>query len=531
MPHPAVFAFGSPAAKAAVRAVAIEYLPAISSASLAAVLVRLAWKRCVPDWIREDVSFHKPAGSDSEADDLPEMERLSSVLEKLEASISAASATLQSPVPCLYASVLAYVQLSAQLKRIAPAVRDERYRSAGLAHSPETSGVPLKEIQETLDLAILAYYVENETFLRSNLDPSYEILHRSVATKPGSVSHFMAASCEEKVLLIGIKGTSSLEDLFTDTCGRSVSYHAHLDREEGSIARIEVRAKEDDQIASIEDESEIEIISGHEKIWIEHGGDDKDHHVRCHEGILSAAKRLALEVQSIIEKMVVNGDYKLVLIGHSLGGSAASLLAVILRARYHELPDTKLQVYAFAPPPVLDHDSAIAAAPYITSVVNNADLVPRSSVANLAVFLEFLRTLSERLEDRGLRPTGPRSAAAFLKHVRQGDRGESLMTLEEVSLALQTAHDKIELRHPDHLYIPGRVLLLYENWEASAQLDDSEGDGKENVEVSFQDDRRVYCVETDGTAAVLRLFEFDGYRMLGDHTTASYLASVGALAS
>ena len=34
------------------------------------------------------------------------------------------------------------------------------------------------------------------------------------------------------------------------------------------------------------------------------------------------------------------------------------------------------------------------------------------------------------------------------------------------------------------------------------------------------------CSVTDGTAVVLRTFEFDGYRMLGDHTSSAYSAAI-----
>lgn len=38
------------------------------------------------------------------------------------------------------------------------------------------------------------------------------------------------------------------------------------------------------------------------------------------------------------------------------------------------------------------------------------------------------------------------------------------------------------------------------------------------------------CLFSDGTAPVLRFFEIDGYRMLSDHLTSSYYASIEALA-
>merc|ERR1712032_1198046 len=81
-------------------------------------------------------------------------------------------------------------------------------------------------------------------------------------------------------------------------------------------------------------------------------------------------------------------NYHLVLCGHSLGAGVASLVGVILRSRIPQLiglssPATravnmcptfskssrnhnsnKMSVYAFAPPPILDQDTAIECSSY-----------------------------------------------------------------------------------------------------------------------------------------------------------------------
>ncbi|KAI2490387.1 hypothetical protein MHU86_24200 [Fragilaria crotonensis] len=65
---PALFVLGGPTLMAA-KTMAFEMLPAVTSASVAAILARLLWKR-LPDWVKEDVSFrnnssgHRPMLSD-----------------------------------------------------------------------------------------------------------------------------------------------------------------------------------------------------------------------------------------------------------------------------------------------------------------------------------------------------------------------------------------------------------------------------------------------------------------------------------
>jgi hypothetical protein len=381
-------------------------------------------------------------------------------------------------------------------------------------------------------------------------------------------------------------------------------------------------------------ETEIEVVCrDHDEIHIvDHGQDDVDVHIRCHEGILIAARRLLEKVHDKIVELVVHGDYKLVLTGHSLGAGACCLLAILLKSRYpslvgcsggggvasspqqHDTTTTtmtttrKMQVYAFASPPVLSHDAAVAARSYMTCVVHHADLIPRSSLANVAVLHEFLRTISQRLVELDKAPATVTSTAAFLRMLSQGSQGEPILSLDQVEDAMQAARDKVELRHIDHLYVPGRVLLMYdndnnetrdtttamsatsttpttmekisENVEAmnntntnmatetvtsknkeneeqedetavirmpctvcgDADVDDTETDANDEKTVLMDavmalDDAATamvlagpFCVVTEGTTPALRSFQVDGFRMLGDHTSGSYMAAINALA-
>jgi hypothetical protein len=512
---PAAYPAAVAAAKTAL-AVGAEALPTISSASLAAVLARMAWNR-VPDWIREDVSFRTERLPDDGDKQDVEMERLSSVLEKLETLMATVSKKLECPVPNLYAAILAYVQLCAQLKHVDPVTRDDMYSDSGIPF--DHNGEDFVTIKHALDFATWAYYVDNETYLRDELEGvDFKLVQVQVARRPGSVGHFVAVSHEKQTVVVGVKGTSSLEDLLTDCCGQPVPYN--LGGEEVTD-RVEVRAKIDDEVRPSLDAS-VEVVSGHERISILQGYDE-DLDARCHEGILVSTKRLYEHVQPIVDDLVILGGYRVVLTGHSLGGGAASLLGVLLRSRIPKLDN--LHVYAFAPPPVLDHDAAIGASKYVTSIVNNSDLIPRWSLTNLTVFLEFLRVVSDKLLKHGLRPTGPRTTAAFLHKLSLGTHGDMIMTSDEVKEAMKAAHDMVELRHPDHLYVPGRVLIMHEHWQEEVVSAGQEYALKPVADLN------LYCTVTDGTAEVLRSVEIDGYRMFSDHTTAMYYASIESLIS
>jgi pimeloyl-ACP methyl ester carboxylesterase len=585
--------------KAAASAAASVDVYAFSSATVAYILARILWHR-IPTWIKEDVALrsllrntNRDGGGSARK---MEMGTLASVIEKLQAIFRTASEKLVlqlAPVPFLQASLWSYIQLESQLRTAYPCFRRLLYGIPDPIH--DKTGGPDRTIStnnldeygkvgiaDSLDYAIFAYTSDSDQLQRELFLKHADLTllqHNTLIEKiprPGQVGHYLAVSHTQRFVVIGIRGTSSLEDFFADCCGQAVSYPNPSKKRYGWAGpgssfqcvnpdedycspRIEVSAAQPHQVvpndATIMDNNDytsgqdnVEVISGHERIWVEEpeGGEDScntQYCIRCHEGVLICAQYLVDRMQSTIEETVLEKGYRVLICGHSLGAGVASLAAVVLRTRFPILANDcfmpivgttaipRVQVMAFGPPPVLDHDSAIAACSYTTSIVNNADVIPRASLANLAIFVEFLRFVSTRLQERGIAPTNPATAAFFLRNVLCGvplptryangvdddsvrllDLDPSLlMSLDEVQTAMKSAHREIELRNPDHLYIPGRVVLMLEDR------------GNTTTAPSWQFE------VTDGTAAALRLFEFDTIRMVTDHATASYSIGVGQL--
>jgi hypothetical protein len=48
------------------------------------------------------------------------------------------------------------------------------------------------------------------------------------------------------------------------------------------------------------------------------------------------------------------------------------------------------------------------------------------------------------------------------------------MTPEEMHVAIRNSHSDVELRDPDHLYIPGRVILAFNPWITEEKDDDKD---------------------------------------------------------
>jgi len=282
---------------------------------------------------------------------------------------------------------------------------------------------------------------------------------------------------------------------------------------------------------------------------------------------------------------------------YSLRGGVATLAALILRAEFPSLEGERMHVYAFAPPPVLDHDSAIAAAPFVTSFVHNADMIPRCSLFNLAILMQGLKVIHEKLKERGINPTGPKTTTAFIRqlfasnidlgvpidgdndeNVSDEDEGQDnaendfsqddhesmdsssktpahecdssrsqkssfstkpLLTLEEWNSALDNGMPSIRKR--EHLFVAGRVLLIYSPWKEEAAMREKEGRRQQETTNDENDDenddtnntvtrvssRPLRCVDTNGTAAALRMIEADGPRLFTDHFTSSYYDALG----
>jgi predicted transcriptional regulator len=589
--------------------------------------------------------------------------------------------------------------------------------------------------KQIFDFAVWAYepdrmILQNEINESCSNEDLIVVQHsvNAVSDHPGYLGHFLAVNHKNQTVVIGIKGTSTLEDVFMDCCGRSVPYNCALDQgpecqgSEGVSATsqqcIEVQAQrqpkiiynnmssifdskgyddnENDDGYDDNDENDdnkmesIEVLSGHERIWIENhrqedtmhnsqryfsmdstrsfqyskdddghfydpvcssdNGDDNANDdvnsIRCHEGILISTRRLANKVQQKVDLFVIQNKYQLIVCGHSLGAGASCLLGIILRARFPDLTyddytvaaattltvsrngsilndsvvrnkRQRLHVFAFAPPPVVDYVTATQTTmPFITSIVNNADLIPRSSLLNLMAFIELLKVVAKRMEERGLTPgLSVAGTTSFIRQLATGKNVSSssqngletttttmsswldaavvnvtsteqvenkllIMKRDEVVTAWDDIQQKLNsnLHHPEHLYVPGRVIVLFDerydiDTSKTSRNDDTGVNGKINLyfgcldctgvidertttstqqqtedtvtnttttteskedntirehrhslqqvhEQQQQQQRKV--IVTDGASLALRFFELDSFRFMTDHATVSY---------
>eukprot|EP01091_Cochliopodium_minus_P010812 TRINITY_DN2953_c0_g1_i1.p1 TRINITY_DN2953_c0_g1~~TRINITY_DN2953_c0_g1_i1.p1 ORF type:complete len:554 (+),score=155.12 TRINITY_DN2953_c0_g1_i1:42-1703(+) len=101
-----------------------------------------------------------------------------------------------------------------------------------------------------------------------------------------------------------------------------------------------------------------------------------------HEGFLIATKKvkeiLEIKFRELREK---HPEYKVICTGHSLGGACAAIYTMMLLDEYKNKID--VHAYAFGCPSLVTLDLALKYKPYITSIIYNYDMVPRTSYGSL----------------------------------------------------------------------------------------------------------------------------------------------------
>jgi hypothetical protein len=112
----------------------------------------------------------------------------------------------------------------------------------------------------------------------------------------------------------------------------------------------------------------------------------------AHAGMLEAARWfLKNESKQLAHLMQRHPTYQLKLVGHSLGAGTAALLTMFLRAGVgteegavmDQGMRARVSCTAVATPPCVSYELAVATAPYITSIVLDDDVIPRTSLLSL----------------------------------------------------------------------------------------------------------------------------------------------------
>ncbi|KAI5058531.1 hypothetical protein GOP47_0026701 [Adiantum capillus-veneris] len=160
-------------------------------------------------------------------------------------------------------------------------------------------------------------------------------------------AYYIAVDPHEKLVVLGIRGTSSVHDLITDLVSHS--------------------------------DEEIKFDGG-----------------SVHYGTAKAAEWFIVhELPTLREHIDKYSGFRLRIVGHSLGGATAALLAMMLRRKSKEelgFSPGIVTAIGFASPPCVSGSLAIKSASFVRTVILQDDVIPRVSAATL------LRLRNEILE-------------------------------------------------------------------------------------------------------------------------------------
>ncbi|KAJ4722101.1 Lipase [Melia azedarach] len=143
-------------------------------------------------------------------------------------------------------------------------------------------------------------------------------------------------------LLLLIRGTHSIKDTLTAVTGAVVPFH-HSVLHDGGISN---------------------LVLGY-----------------AHCGMVAAARWIAkLSTPFLLKALGEYPDYKVKIVGHSLGGGTAALLTYILR---EQKEFSSCTCFTFAPAACMTWDLAESGKHFITTLINGSDLVPTFSTASI----------------------------------------------------------------------------------------------------------------------------------------------------
>eukprot|EP00931_Biecheleriopsis_adriatica_P065890 TRINITY_DN40340_c0_g1_i1.p1 TRINITY_DN40340_c0_g1~~TRINITY_DN40340_c0_g1_i1.p1 ORF type:complete len:505 (+),score=80.14 TRINITY_DN40340_c0_g1_i1:119-1516(+) len=166
--------------------------------------------------------------------------------------------------------------------------------------------------------------------------PGVEILLGSLpAAGVACPGHFVALDRNQRTVVLGVRGTSTLSDAITDAVGESTQVP-----ECGNL--------------------------------------------KAHKAMLVSARAVLDKTrQTLNDTLNANSGFTLVVTGHSLGAGTAILCSILLTANQLSARP-RIRCFAYAPPPVVSPLNAAAVkAVEIHSFINRVDVVPRASLANV----------------------------------------------------------------------------------------------------------------------------------------------------
>ncbi|XP_027368696.1 uncharacterized protein LOC113874682 [Abrus precatorius] len=249
------------------------------------------------------------------------------------------------------------------------------------------------ELQELLRLLTFCMLFSKKPFTEfldsSGFSFDHVLLHKPKAQllKPAFT---IIRDMQSKCFLLLIRGTHSIKDTLTAATGAVVPFH-HSILNNGGISN---------------------LVLGY-----------------AHCGMVAAARWIAkLCTPTLLKALSECPDFKVKIVGHSLGGGTAALLTYILREQKELSSSTCV---TFAPAACMTWELAESGKHFITTIINNSDLVPTFSASSVddlrseVAASSWLNDLWDQVEHTKVLNVVYRSATAL------GSRLQSISTAKD----------------------------------------------------------------------------------------------------
>ncbi|KAJ1476390.1 Alpha/Beta hydrolase protein [Baffinella frigidus] len=243
----------------------------------------------------------------------------------------------------------------------------------------------------------------------------YQVLYNSGASLY-CPAVMVAADYEQKAIVVAIRGTLSLDDSLTDGTAHCCQFE---DSEVSSVFLHAARRRDPASNVAEPREGPSNVGERRERVgnveahgvaaaWSAERGalpreGEEEEEVYGHAGIIHAAQRLKWRLHdsgllpALLSDTAGQGHpqltprpreptagFRLIIVGHSLGGGASAILALLLSNISSQVPGyASLHALALSPPPVLSPKAAQTCRPFVTSLVLDSDLVPRMSLRSI----------------------------------------------------------------------------------------------------------------------------------------------------
>lgn len=287
---------------------------------------------------------------------------------------------------------------------------------------------------------------DKQALIRKTGIEENDILLTCLKSKAHLPVFFLARDKKRKTLVLCIRGTWSPRDVLTDLCCNVDEYH-------GPKPKDDVHATP-----------------------VGNGWEGKP--LFAHHGMLEAAMAVAAEVEELIEEeLKANPGYGLVLVGHSMGGGVAALLATIWESRF-----PKMKAYLFGGPCVALMSSYPTNQSSIINVISEGDPFRCLSLGHLA---DISAAIAKFCEEPNLRRSVLKRSNKLLEDMDEEDKRFCWETMENIRREVMTNCVK--------MYPAGRIFHVS---KLIADANDAElGNGLKSNELVIHEVRPEYFKE------------------------------------